>query len=642
MVSVDYKLKRKEFHWLKNEIESMPDALDGDGLCLRRSELLPRCERSQLSDFFLVSTSTIQVTEACRMLKPLPHLEDGDNCQDEASSDSEDDNSGAVGSVDDKDDQLKFFAEKFETFMPLSSHTVRSYTCNQLRSELIIMKSTAKIDRMDCTMSTGAVAQNSASFTNPAAAIDIMECEADNQYYSQQACNKQPNFFPVNDSPSLKNYKSVTSYSDILIDDLIMYLASISPTVLVRDPFLSFTYRIVLLRLKFLHVFLKFIKPCFTSQYARRSYHGSPQSSHRNQNTAAANEFDGYRCQRIQIEVCNFNGGSSMPREIIKPSEFFLSTEVDTHEFLPIAVISEARHELFNLLEELQEGLVVKLLLPTEPTTPSLMSDMLGNRGTSTGDCRVNFEANLELDCWQETRPLQQRVKKLYMFNESNHFYEAIKSPDSVAHFDDSLYSLEQSSINNRYCIPKSDQNYDLSTRIDARYTPHPRVAVFPNTFDQDSLIGNSLQPISPICSREDVTSVQLLHLRVYLDPHLEINQKSFDTNTGTKSCGISLVIEYGIKTPDSQKTKPGSQNYCDQEDESFTFGSVAIKSVPYLPRIDGYPLTATISTSSNISRLKFEINPVNFNFSIFLDYDFILSELMRIISFELRRAPLS
>jgi hypothetical protein len=70
----------------------------------------------------------------------------------------------------------------------------------------------------------------------------------------------------------------------------------------------------------------------------------------------------------------------------------------------------------------------------------------------------------------------------------------------------------------------------------------------------------------------------------------------------------------------------------------------VAITSVPYLPRIDAeYPLTATISTtSSKISRFKFEMNPVNFDFSIFLDYDFILSELMRIISIELRRTPLS
>jgi hypothetical protein len=368
--------------------------------------------------------------------------------------------------------------------------------------------------------------------------------------------------------------------------------------------------------------------------------------SHWDQNAAAAKQFHGYRCQRIQIEVSNFNGGCSMPQEILKPNDVSLPTEVETQVFLPNAVISEARHELFNLLEELQEGLVVKLLLPTEPTTPSMLSDMLGYKGTSTGDCRVNFEANVEVDCWQETRPLLQRFKKLYMLNESNHFYETIKSPDSVANFNDSIYSLEQSSINNRCCIPKSDQNFDLSTRIDTRHIPHPRVALFSSIFDQDPFIANSLQPISPICSREDVTSVQLLHIIVYLDPHLKMNQRNFDTNSDSdmKSCGISLIIEYAIKTPDSQKTKPISQNFCEQEDESLTFGSVAVTSVPYLPRIDAeYPLTATISTSSSkISRFKFEKNPVNFDFSIFLDYDFILSELMRIISIELRRTPLS
>jgi hypothetical protein len=582
------------------------------------------------------------------MLKPLPHFEDGDNCEDEASSDSDDED----GVADDNDGQLQFFAEKIETSMPQSSHTVRSYSCNQSMSELNITRRTLEVDTMDCNLSTGTVAQKNGTFTNPAAAIDIMDCETDNHCCSQQAYNKYCNFFPVHDSPLINDDKPVTSSRDKLIDDLMMYFASISPTVLVRYPFLLFTYHIVLsrshARLKFLHVVFKhfIMTNVFSSQHARRSCHGSPLLSHWDQNAAAANQFHGCRCQRIQIEVSNFNGGSSMPQEIFKPNDVSLPTEVETHVFLPNAVISEARHELLNLLEELQEGLVVKLLLPTEPTTPSMLSDMLVYKGSSIGDCRVNFEANVEVDCWQETRPLLQRFKKLYVLNESNHFYETIKSPDSVANFDDSIYSPEQSSINNRYCIPKSDQNYDLSTRIDTRYIPNPRVALFPSIFDQDPFIGNSLQPISPICSREDVTSVQLLHIRVFLDPHLKMNQRNFDTNSDSdmKSCGISLNIEYAIKIPDSQKTKPISQNFCEQEDESLTFGSVAITSVPYLPRIDAeYPLTATISTtSSKISRFKFEMNPVNFDFSIFLDYDFILSELMRIISIELRRTPLS
>ena len=329
-----------------------------------------------------------------------------------------------------------------------------------------------------------------------------------------------------------------------------------------------------------------------------------------------------------------------MPQEFYKPNDFVPSAEV--HDLLPSAVISEARFKLLNLLEELQEGLVVKLLLPTEPTTPSLMSDTLNYRGTSIIDCRLNLEANVEVDCWQETRPLMQRLKKLHMFNESNHFYDTVKSPDSVAHFNDNMCYLDQSLINNCYCVPKSDQNYDLPARIDARYIPQPRVTVFPNIFEQDSFISNSLQPISPICSREDVTSVQLLHLRVFIDPHTKSSPQRLDISNNIKSSGISLVIEYAIKIPDSQMTKPNSQNFCNQEDESFTFGSATITSVPYLPRIDAFaefPLTATISTTS---RWRFEMNPVKFDLLLFLDYDFILSELMQIISIELRKIPLT
>lgn len=331
-----------------------------------------------------------------------------------------------------------------------------------------------------------------------------------------------------------------------------------------------------------------------------------------------------------------------MPQEYFKSNDFIPSTDAQTQDSLPNTMISEARCKLFNLLEELQEGLVVKLLLPTEPTTPSLMSDVLGYRGISTGDCRVSLESNVELDCWQETRPSLQRFKKLYMINESNYFYETVKSPDSVAHLNVNIYSHDQSLMNDCYNIPKNDQNYDQSTRSDARYMTQPRVTVFSNMFNQDSFIGNSLQPISPICSREDVTSVQLLHLRVYLDPHSKVNQQKVDINNDMKSCGISLVVEYAIKIPDSQRTKSNSQNFGDQEDESFTFGSATITSVPYLPRIDSfveYPLTATFST---VSPLKFEMNSVKFDFLISLDYDFILSELMQIISFELRRIPLS
>lgn len=415
------------------------------------------------------------------------------------------------------------------------------------------------------------------------------------------------------------------------------------------DFIVIFIFNLLVVTINFAHI------PNGISQQARRSYHGSPPLSDKGFNAAVADELHGYECRRIHIEVANYNGGKSIssPHENLKPNQFTPSYESQTVKFLPNLVIAEARHALFNLLEELQEGLVVKLLLPTEPTTPSIMSDVLGLRGTSMSDCRLNLESIVEVDCWQETRPLLQRFKNLYMCNEANQLYENIKSPDSVMHFSDTANSLDQSFINNFYGVTKIDLNYDLSTKFDARYIVQPRVAVFPHMFDQDSNFGNSLQPISPICSREDVTSVQLLHLRVHLDPCLESNQRKLGFDT--KSCRISLHVDYAIKIPASQKVLSKCEN--DQGEESFTLGTASIASVPYMPRttllspqsnflplmtIDTfaeYPLTATITTTS---LLESKINPVKFDFLISLDYEFILSELMQLISMELRKIPVS
>lgn len=40
MVSADHKLRRKEFHWPKNETGNMRGVLDGDGRYSKRLELL--------------------------------------------------------------------------------------------------------------------------------------------------------------------------------------------------------------------------------------------------------------------------------------------------------------------------------------------------------------------------------------------------------------------------------------------------------------------------------------------------------------------------------------------------------------------------------------------------------------------------
>lgn len=196
----------------------------------------------------LVETLTIQVTEACRLLKPLPHFQDKDNCEDEASSDSDDENSGAVSNPDDTNGQIEFFTETFETSMPLSSHTVSSYHCDQLMSELNVRQRKFEVDRIDCIY-PGTVGQKNCSSMNPAAAIDIMESEIPHQTYPQQANNNFSNFFQSNDSPSMNGCKSPTWSKEKSIDELMMHMASITPKILVRDSlhirfFISFFYRI--------------------------------------------------------------------------------------------------------------------------------------------------------------------------------------------------------------------------------------------------------------------------------------------------------------------------------------------------------------------------------------------------------------
>ena len=64
------------------------------------------------------------------MLKPLPHFHDRDNCEDEASSDSDDENSGAVSNPDDNDGQNNKFRQalSFSWRLTLTSLSAPEHT----------------------------------------------------------------------------------------------------------------------------------------------------------------------------------------------------------------------------------------------------------------------------------------------------------------------------------------------------------------------------------------------------------------------------------------------------------------------------------------------------------------------------------
>lgn len=167
------------------------------------------------------------------MLKPLPNFHDKEDCDDEASSDSDDEDIGAIGNSDRNYGQNELLSDTLGTSISQSNQTSRSHRCDQSTIESNTRQNSFQFDnKIDCIHS-GAISQKYTTPMNPAAAIDIMDFDSTSHSYSQESF-KYSQFIPIIESQSTTSFQSFSTAEEKLLDDLMVHIASISPTVLVR------------------------------------------------------------------------------------------------------------------------------------------------------------------------------------------------------------------------------------------------------------------------------------------------------------------------------------------------------------------------------------------------------------------------
>lgn len=208
-------------------------------------------------------------------------------------------------------------------------------------------------------------------------------------------------------------------------------------------------------------------------------------------NQSKESDAEPYACEccGFHISVNNFTG--TLPSFLL----------LNGHHF------NEARSTLQILLHQLQEELVLKLLLPTEPPTPSPMTSFNG-----LGEIRsfIPFNSTKQHNC-DESRPLLEGFKRLFNFN--NSALDGVQEPHSKSNSQNvHPIQIDEVSFHPFSC---SIENSRIS-QDNQENSPLPRVMIDRRN-DYDSVISmESLLPMSPIGDGiDDLTSVQLDRLQV-------------------------------------------------------------------------------------------------------------------------------
>ena len=357
-------------------------------------------------------------------------------------------------------------------------------------------------------------------------------------------------------------------------------------------------------------------------------------------------------CRRLRIVVSNCASLSMLGESQYLPFDLTTTTSRSN------SLIFDAQNELSIFLEELQEGLVVKLLLPTEPTTPASPLDIFTSRESYRQNNRDFVGAMRQEECMQETKPILQRFKNLLAYAEPSHYQDQINSPDTVAYTNDQAYSPINPSTSTLFypdgvSIPKKVSRYDArNSNFEPFQLAFPFLSYFP-----ESQFGDNLQPISPICTREDVTSVQLLSIRMCLNPLFlpSISHEKIFGSEETEYYPVSLIVDYAINLKGGHDyqimnaaAQPIATSVTNCEENPYIFGSATITLTSYSdtlslqlpPRVIGPLLQKTLSASKILLRSEQGKVLRKCEVAINLDYEYILTELVKVIRSALNNLP--
>ena len=380
----------------------------------------------------------------------------------------------------------------------------------------------------------------------------------------------------------------------------------------------------------------------------------------------------GFECRNMSLVVSNYGGTTPLSPaytlHVLTSSGSSLrqaSQNGFSDNYIRDVAAAEARSALSILLYELQEGLVVKLLLPTEPTTPAPPFSISASRRSSKSDNRISYltVANPQ-DCWQESRPLLQRFKKLFNFGDVALSSECpVTSPDTVTHADEEYSPSLQASAYNTFHTAKLFPPSKYTEICGTQFNKNSCVVTVPKVcdgYDDESRVSDSLQPISPICNMEDVTSVQLLLIRIHLDAPLH-SQSTLHGAETVENFSVVVTIDYAIKIQGNQETRTqettNESSWSSTEGDkgdTHTFGCARIVSAPYSRQSNPLgsipplmPATASsimepLGAAITVSQYQQSTGLRPYDAVIQLDYEYLLTELMRIVSCALRRMSYS
>jgi hypothetical protein len=310
-----------------------------------------------------------------------------------------------------------------------------------------------------------------------------------------------------------------------------------------------------------------------------------------------------YECNKFDLHITNCSDVSPLSplHKALQLASTLTQTKFSINSIDLSDVFIQAKETLSMLFNELQEGLVTKLLLPTEPVSPAspIKPLMEANRGDSRMIFLLN-RASKEQDCWHDSKLVPQCCKPVTSFDNSmpcNGSYD--ESPNTVV-------------------CSHEPQLYSSYSNL-------------PSYFPRNTTMmhDNNLQPISPICGNEDVTSVHLRRIQVYIEPPL---QKFLEEKSFTGCFPLIVIVDYAIKI---QNKTSASNSSKDIPEDFFNVGSAKIScpSSVHMPQLSPKVLMGEIilTSSSKTAVIK------TFEIIATLDYDFIITELMRVISLHLR-----
>lgn len=146
------------------------------------------------------------------------------------------------------------------------------------------------------------------------------------------------------------------------------------------------------------------------------------------------------------------------------------------------------------------------------------------------------------------------------------------------------------------------------------------------------------------------VPNLTFFDIQVHLDPNSKSYSHQYEGGINIQ-CNVIVVIDYRIKVQGIEDTTPSSIEFCENSGDSFVVRSATINSLSVLKSTSPVttPMTTQEGTSDSLTAaIDIIVSPQTttatkkYEVEINLDYNYIQTELMRVVRDTLRKMPMS